>query len=170
MIFPVGGSRGGRGSVLKSYFLKFYDKFISLKGNPRNIAMGFAIGVFIGFTPTVPLQMVLVSAVAILFRQNLAAAYLGAWVIPNPFIVPLFYFAEFRIGKYLLGMDDSSLTLPDFSVLNLLNLGWNVALPLLTGGIVLATICAIPSYFVALKLIIFSRKKRDHHGDHHGDS
>jgi len=129
--------------------------------------MGFAIGVFIGFTPTIPFHTVLVSAVTLFFRQNLAAAYIGSWVIPNPFIVPFFYLAEFRIGKYLLGMDDSALVLPDVSVLSLLNLGWNIALPLLTGGIVVAALCAIPSYFIALKLIIFSRKKRDHHGGHH---
>jgi len=132
--------------------------------------MGFAIGVFIGFTPTIPFHTILVSIVTVLFRQNLAAAYMGAWVLPNPFIVPFFYLAEFRIGKYLLGMDDSSFVLPDLSAQNILNLGWNIALPLLVGGIILATFCAIPSYFIALKLIILSRKKRDHHGDPSGVS
>jgi uncharacterized protein (TIGR03546 family) len=151
---------------LKSYFLKFYNKFISLKGEPEHIAMGFAMGVFIGFTPTIPFHTTLVSAAALLFRQNLTAACLGSWVIPNPFIAPFFYFTEFHIGKYLLGIDDSSLVLPDFSVLSLLNLGWNVALPLLTGGIIIAICCAIPSYFIALKLITFSRKRRGRHGDH----
>jgi uncharacterized protein (DUF2062 family) len=130
--------------------------------------MGFAIGTFVGFTPTVPFHTVLVSAAAIMFRQNLAAAYLGAWLIPNPFIVPFFYFAEFHLGKYLLGMD--GLALPDFSVLNLLHLGWNIALPLLTGGIILAALFAVPSYFLALKLITLSRKKRDHHGGQHSVS
>jgi len=130
--------------------------------------MGFAIGTFIGFTPTIPFHTVLASAVTLFFRQNLAAAYIGVWVIPNPFIVPLFYLAEYRIGKYLLGMDDAPLTLPDFSVANFLNLGWNIVLPLLTGGIVLAALCAIPSYFIALKLITLSRRKRDHHDGHHG--
>ena len=128
--------------------------------------MGFAIGVFIGFTPTIPFHTVLVSVVTVLFRQNLAAAYIGVWVIPNPFIVPFFYLAEFRIGKYLLGMDGSSLVLPDFSVQNLLVLSWNIALPLLVGGIILAAFCAIPSYFIALKLITLSREKRGHHDDH----
>jgi uncharacterized protein (DUF2062 family) len=117
--------------------------------------------VFLGFTPTFPVQTVMVSAVALFFRQNLTAALLGAWVIPNPFVIFPFYVAEYRIGKYILGMD-ASLTMSDFTIMNLLNLGWHIALPLLVGWLVVATIFTIPSYFLALKLIVYNRRKKEH--------
>ena len=41
-------------NIIRRRGKEFYDRFISLKGEPANIAMGMAIGVFIGVTPTIP--------------------------------------------------------------------------------------------------------------------
>ena len=42
--------------ILKRRFRIFYERFISLKGDPSQIAAGLAIGVFVGVTPTIPLH------------------------------------------------------------------------------------------------------------------
>ena len=41
-------------STVKRRCHRFYLSFLCLKGDPRKIAMGMAIGVFIGVTPTIP--------------------------------------------------------------------------------------------------------------------
>ncbi len=45
---------------LKNKTIEFYHKFISLKGDPRKISMGMAIGVFVGVTPTIPFHTALI--------------------------------------------------------------------------------------------------------------
>jgi uncharacterized protein (DUF2062 family) len=34
-----------------------YERFVKIRGRPREIALGFALGVFIGMTPTIGIQM-----------------------------------------------------------------------------------------------------------------
>ena len=42
----------------------YYLKFIRLKGDPRSLALGTAIGVFVGLTPTIPLHTIAASVPA----------------------------------------------------------------------------------------------------------
>jgi uncharacterized protein (DUF2062 family) len=153
-------------SYLKRYLTNFYHKFISLKGDPKNIAMGFAMGVFVGVTPTIPFHTGLLVALGLVSRQNITSAYIGAWAISNPLTVAPFYVLEYQIGKYLLGMGGTSLVLKDYSIMSIVNFGWDVTFPLLTGGIILAPFFAIPAYFLAHRMILAIRRKRQHHVDH----
>jgi uncharacterized protein len=151
---------------LKQYLTKFYQKFLSLKGEPKNIAMGFAMGVFVGVTPTIPFHTGLLVALGLASRQNITSAYIGAWAISNPVTAPLFYVIEYQIGKHLLGLGGTSLTMPDHSVASILDFGWDVTFPLLTGGLILAPFFAIPAYFIAHRIILTIRRKKRHHVDH----
>jgi uncharacterized protein len=151
---------------LKQYLIKFYHKFLSLKGEPKKIAMGFAMGVFVGVTPTIPFHTGLLVALGLLSRQNITSAYIGAWAISNPLTVAPFYVLEYQIGKYLLGMHETRLVLQDYSFMSILDFGWDVTFPLLTGGIILAPFFAVPAYFVAHRMIVAMRRKRHHHVDH----
>ncbi|MBI4633777.1 MAG: DUF2062 domain-containing protein [Deltaproteobacteria bacterium] len=139
---------------------KYYDRFLSLRGEPRTIAMGMAIGVFVGVTPTIPLHTVLIVLVGITFRQNISAGYLGSWLISNPLTIPFFYVAEYRLGKYLLGNHAPLTVITDYSLFHLLQYGWGVAAPLLAGGIVIAPFFAVPAYFITRRLLIAVRNKK----------
>ena len=77
--------------ILKKRIWTFYERFISLKGEPAQIAAGLAIGVFVGVTPTIPFHTGIIVLTGLLFRQNITAGYLGAWIISNPLTVPLLY-------------------------------------------------------------------------------
>jgi len=151
---------------LKRYLINFYNKFISLKGEPKNIAMGFALGVFVGVTPTIPFHTGLLVALGLASRQNITSAYIGAWAISNPLTVAPFYILEYQIGKYLLGMGNQPLVLKDYSIMSIMNFGWDVTFPLLAGGLIVAPFFAVPAYFVAHRMVLAIRRRRHHHVDH----
>ncbi|HPJ97733.1 MAG TPA: DUF2062 domain-containing protein [Syntrophales bacterium] len=151
---------------MKRYLINFYNKFISLKGEPKNIAMGFALGVFVGVTPTIPFHTGLLVALGLASRQNITSAYIGAWAISNPLTVAPFYILEYQIGKYLLGMGNQPLVLKDYSIMSIMNFGWDVTFPLLAGGLIVAPFFAVPAYFVAHRMVLAIRRRRHHHVDH----
>jgi len=149
---------------VKNKLREFYVQFISLKGDPRKIAMGMAIGVFIGVTPTIPFHTIIIIFLTMLFRQNLTAAMLGAWIM-NPITIPLFYFVEYEIGKLVLGSQHLEIVLHAYSVDELMAVGWHIFYPLQIGGILLAPVFALPAYFITHKYALAFRKKNGRDGD-----
>jgi len=139
---------------LKEWLAGFYRRFVSLRGDPRHISLGFAIGVFIGATPTIPFHTTLVLAAAALFRQHLSAAYLGSWLISNPLTIPVLYVSQYEAGRLLLGMERCTLVLPDYSLASVAGLGWEILLPLQIGGLLFAPVFALPAYLVAGRLLV----------------
>ena len=144
--------------IIKQRLKAFYDNFLSLKGEPRAIAMGVATGVFIGVTPTIPFHTALIILFGLLFKHNLTAAYLGSWLVSNPLTILILYFSQYELGRYLLGMTHVPLVLTDYSLKSILSMGWQIILPLMTGGFVMAPFFAIPAYFVTYRMILSLRK------------
>ena len=146
----------------KKRFKKFYDQFISLKGAPESIALGMAIGIFIGVTPTIPFHTILIALLTFLLRQNFTAAYLGSWLISNPVTIPFLYLTQYHLGKCLLGNNNLQVVFSDYSIWHIVNTGWCVASPLLIGGIIMAPFFAVPAYFITYKAVVAIRKKHRH--------
>jgi uncharacterized protein (DUF2062 family) len=146
--------------ILKKRIRTFYERFISLKGEPAQIAAGLAIGVFVGVTPTIPFHTAIIVLIGLLFRQNITAGYLGAWVISNPLTIPLLYVAQYELGRFLLGMERSRFAIADYTLGGIAALGWEILLPLLTGGILMAPFFAVPAYFLSRRLITAVRTRR----------
>ena len=146
---------------LKRKAHEFYTTFISLKGEPHHIAMGMAVGIFIGTTPTIPLHTILILAIIFITRHNLTAALLGAW-ITNPITIPIFYWTEYKIGGYLLGVNHNVNLIESCTLQELLHTGWKICVPLQLGGLILATLFAVPAYYITRKAVLVVRKKRGH--------
>ena len=148
--------------ILKKRFRIFYERFISLQGEPAQVAAGLAIGVFVGVTPTIPFHTAIIVLLGLFFRQNITAAYLGSWIISNPLTIPLFYLSQYELGRFLLGMESCRFAITDYTLGSITALGWEILLPLLTGGILMAPFFAVPAYFVTRRLImsIRARSKR----------
>ena len=146
--------------ILKKRIRTFYERFISLKGEPAQIAAGVAIGVFVGVTPTIPFHTGIIVLIGLLFRQNITAGILGAWIISNPLSVPLLYVAQYELGRFLLGMERTRFELIDHTLGSIATLSWEILLPLLTGGILMAPFFAVPAYYVARWLIKAVRTRR----------
>ncbi|MBN2568288.1 MAG: DUF2062 domain-containing protein [Deltaproteobacteria bacterium] len=152
---------------LKKRYRDIYDQFISLKGTPESIAFGAAIGVFIGVTPTMPFHTISIFALTFFLRLNFTTAFLGATAISNPLTIPFLYASQYQLGKYLLGNEWCEVPFTDYSIWDIMNAGWNIACPLLLGGLIMALVFAVPAYFMAYRAVVIIRGKR--HGHSHGD-
>jgi uncharacterized protein (DUF2062 family) len=146
--------------VLKKKIRNFYEKFIWLKGDPAAIAYGLAIGVFVGVTPTIPFHTAIIVIIGLLFGQNITAAYIGSCIISNPLTIPLLYLSQYKLGLFLLGMAPYDLTLRDYTLGGIAAMGWQILVPLLTGGVIMAPLFAVPAYFISHRLIVAGRAKR----------
>lgn len=126
-----------------------YLRLCRLRGDPRKIAGGMALGVYIGVTPTIPFHMISALILAHLFRLSRVAAVMGCW-ISNPLTIPPFYYFSFKIGEWLL-YPNHALSFPQsVDVRELLRLGWEINLALQTGGLILALPWGVAAYFLTL--------------------
>jgi uncharacterized protein (DUF2062 family) len=146
-------------SILKNKIKEFKQTVKTIQGDPHYIAVGMAIGVFVGITPTFPFHTILAVALSFVFRGSKPAAALGVWV-GNPITMPFFYLGSYRIGGMILGnsvpFDEKYISIPE-----LLKLGLDVTAALITGGALLGILPAIFSYFITRIILtnIRSRKK-----------
>lgn len=134
-----------------------------LRGKPHEIALGMAIGVFIGITPTIPLHTILAVSLALLVGGSKLAAALGVWV-SNPLSIPFFYYGSYRIGQLVLGLPGINLP-DDRSLLAMASLGGKIVGAMLLGGVILGIGPAIVAYVLTLKLAS-SQWFRDAAGEH----
>ena len=145
----------------------FFLRLLRLRGKPRAIARGLAIGVFSGCFPLFGLQIIMGVLLAAIFRSNKIAAVAGTW-ISNPFTyVPIFAF-NFQVGKLILGNYDLAfVNLGNFdlqSLQTLLKAGYSFAFALFIGCFTVGSFLSITTYFFSLRLLLklraSSRKKQ----------
>ena len=154
---------------LKKYY---YLRFIRIKGDPESIAWGSFIGALIGTLPVMPLHTIGIIAVCCLTRTSVMAGLFTSLAISNPLTyIPLYYFCMV-IGNFLTpyhitwaktsGILNAIISGQGFkeSIHLLANLGSEVIIVMLTGGIVLALPTAIICYIFTLRLFIKIRIKR----------
>ena len=141
----------------------YYLRFLRLRGEPHELALGMAIGVFSGMMPIIPFQVALAVALALLFKASKITAALGTW-ISNPLNFYFVYLYDYRLGAYLLGAEGGNEILKtlrdsinrgdEIAVIwgNFFSSGITLVSAFLIGGIIIGIIAAIPSYFVFLKI------------------
>jgi hypothetical protein len=78
-----------------------FKRTLRLSGTPHAIALGFAAGVFISFTPFVGMHFILGFVVAWITGGNLIAAAVGTF-IGNPITFPLIWISTFQLGNWIL--------------------------------------------------------------------
>jgi len=150
----------------------YYLKFVRLKGDPRSLAVGAAIGVFVGLTPTIPLHTVAIIALTVATRTSFISAYTASWLVCNPFTyVPIYYFSLVignAVTPYELNWEkirdvlNLLLSHPGIkeSIAALFNLGFEAITVMVVGGVLLAIPFTIASYYFSRSLFIKIRKKR----------
>lgn len=126
-------------------------RFIRLRGLPEEVAKGVALGIFVGMTPTMGLQMPIALVFAYILKENRLAAVLGVW-ITNPATAPFIYGLEYEIGRRLLGMGYVAIP-TELTLESVTKLGWEVLAPLWLGGILAGILLAPLSYWLTLRLI-----------------
>ncbi|MDD2851015.1 MAG: DUF2062 domain-containing protein [Desulfuromonadaceae bacterium] len=131
-----------------------FKKVLSLDAHPGHISIGFAVGVFVSFTPFFGLHTPLAIALAFMFRLNKVACITGAWVNTPLTVVPVLA-ASYNLGGFLSGKPVLALSFT--------NLDWHSLQPyaksILVGSSVIGFAAAVSAYFICYRLVVFSRRK-----------
>ncbi len=137
----------------------YYYQILRLRGTPKAIARGVAIGVFFGCFPFFGLQTLLAVVGATLLRGNRLTAMAATW-ISNPLTYVPIYAFNFHVGQEILRVKDVDLSTIDWTSSDLFYLGWKFALTLGVGCFVVGTIAAVLSYCLTIPLVLRLRKSR----------
>ena len=70
---------------------------------PHRLALGIALGLFIAWTPTIGVQMVLVLLAASVFKANRIVGLPIVW-ISNPLTAVPIYYVNYALGRFLIGL------------------------------------------------------------------
>ena len=134
-----------------------------LKGEPHELALGMAIGVFAGMMPIVPFQTALAVTIALFFRSSKITAALGTWV-SNPLNWYFLYRYSYKLGGIILGLPEQNKVFSSITdamsageesmvvVGKILGAGSAFVSALLLGGFVMGIVLASPAYFIFLKV------------------
>ena len=151
---------------LKGKIRTFLDRVKKLKGDPTYVAKGMAIGVFIGVTPTIPFHTAIAIALAFIFKASKPAAIVGVW-FGNPVTIPLFYFGSYKVGALLFRLDISA-DLKGLPISEILEMGAEVTIAIMCGGIIIGIPFGIAAFFITRYMfhrLQIRRKAREHRID-----
>jgi len=125
---------------------------VKINNTPENIALGVAIGIFIGVTPLYGFHTVIVIIMAMLIpRTNKIAILIGSNISIPP-TAPFISWGGYWIGRFILGNQYPAIEwtyLKHFRYSNIRE----ILLPLFLGSFILGLILAVCSYFVILILV-----------------
>lgn len=100
--------------------------------NRRSVSGAAFVGLFSAFIP-VPSQMLLAALIALVFRVNLPISVSLVW-ITNPITIPPMFYASYRLGAWILGMDRDQAGL-EFTLDSLVSNFFTIAEPLFVGAV-----------------------------------
>ena len=160
-------------SLIKRLVRKLID-IVKQKDTPHRIALGAALGIFIGILPIMGIQMTVVAIIAIPLRANLKAAVAGVW-ISNPITFLPMYWGYYKFG--LLFFPQRAMSLHEFrqiihvagdwdwsaigaSISRIMAMGADILIPMWAGATILAVAFGIPTYFVTKQFVIAYRARK----------
>ncbi|MCK4627574.1 MAG: DUF2062 domain-containing protein, partial [Sedimentisphaerales bacterium] len=77
-------------------------RILHVDDTPHRLALGLALGIFVAWTPTIGLQMILVLLLAPLIRANGRVGVPMVW-ISNPLTIALIYYPNYLVGYFIMG-------------------------------------------------------------------
>ena len=154
-----------------------------LPDTPHKIALGFACGVFVSFSPLFGLHFLYAGLCAFLVRGNILASMLGTFM-GNPLTFPLIAAVSFQTGIWMLGVPEPAVGSGDLnrgileglsglwhSILSLVWLSeprWGevaifferVFVPYFVGGLLPGLVAAAATYYLARPVVGAYQKRR----------
>lgn len=133
-------------------------KIFTVEEPPERVALAFAIGVFIGFSPLLGLQTLLAVVVAVAFRLNKPAIITGAY-LNNPWTIGPIIAASWWVGGWLIGaprVDLPQMTLTalgDAEFWRTLAGQWRQLVPFAVGATIFSFLGAAIAYPVMVHLL-----------------
>ena len=129
----------------------------------HSIALGAAIGIFIGYQPCMGLQMSIAVPIALMLRANIILAAALVWFTNPLTFIPLYY-AAYLTGTWVypvesLSLSEFSVLLHNFSWSVFVNLGEKTIIPLIIGCLILGLCAGLATYIIVRNLVNRIRKK-----------
>jgi hypothetical protein len=143
-------------SQLRIQAKTFIRKVLSLRASPHQIAIGFAVGVFIGIFPTFGLGALLILALTPIWKFNIPAALLGT-LLGNPLFAPLWIVSSCLIT----GISPSEIKVPHETLRQILGHYSQIGLRYLLGNFVVSLFVAIASYFLVNRAVQWFRRRKE---------
>ncbi len=155
---------------------RFIQPMLTLQTTVHSVSLGVSLGLFVGLTPTVGFQMVVVFLLGTLIKANRFVACAWVW-ISNPLtMIPMYYgyywLGSLILGRKLLGYSSFAVRLESFGregfiagLRELWNLGMELFEPLLIGSLLVATLGALIGYPVTYVLLNRYYRRRGAAGD-----
>ena len=123
------------------------------------ISSGFACGAMVSFTPLLGLHFVLAVIFAYFIRGNFIAALIGT-VVGNPITFPFIWGLIYKIGTYLTNIKLQKIT-NEINFEMIINQTYEIFLPMLVGGIIIAPMVWIITYYIIYSFIASFKKTRN---------
>ena len=145
MVWPASGYR----RALRYLWLRL----LRLNASPHTIALGFAIGVFMSFSPFLGFHLAFSGLFAWLLRGNIAASMLGNF-LGNPISYPFMWAMVYQTGNAVMGKAPSAamidLTSLKFDAADF----WNIFIPCFIGSIPVGILAGLLFYFPVKKSVM----------------
>ncbi len=131
---------------------------LSLGDPPEKIALGVAVGVFLGVFPTFYVGIPLAAVGSRFFRYNMVAAIAGT-AVSTPLTGPFIIAGSAVLGSLITGVDWNTVV-EQLRGDQLWTAAWNTTITYLAGNIILCIISSIPAYFITKRAVVKYRRRR----------
>ena len=86
----------------ESVVSRAYARFIKIRGRPREIALGLALGLFVAMSPFMGFHTAIAVFIAAVLKWNKISAAIGVW-LSNPVTAPIIYGLTWLVGSNITG-------------------------------------------------------------------
>ena len=150
-----------RNLVSKVYRIISYYKLrlARLPDSNYAISSGFACGAMVSFTPLLGFHFVLAVVFAYLIRGNFIAALIGT-VVGNPLTFPFIWGLIYKIGTYFTNIKLEKIT-HEINFDMIVNQTYEIFFPMLVGGVIIAPLVWIVTYYTIYSFIASFKKRRN---------
>ena len=141
---------------LKRASLFYFLKLIRVKDSKDKLAIGFACGSMVSFSPFMGFHFLLAVIFAYILRGNIIASLIGTFV-GNPFTFPFIWIFIYKIGNIFF-KNDQNFSL-ELTFQSLFNQGYDILIPMMIGSLIVSIPIWLISYFT-VKFLMTSFKRR----------
>ncbi len=141
---------------LKRASLFYFLKLIRVKDSKDKLAIGFACGSMVSFSPFIGFHFFLAIIFAYILRGNIVASLIGTFV-GNPFTFPFIWIFIYKVGNIFF-KNDQNFSL-ELTFQSLFNQGYDILIPMMIGSLIVSIPIWFISYFT-VKFLMTSFKRR----------
>ena len=143
---------------LRRFFSYYKLKLARLPASSYAISAGFACGSMVSFTPLLGFHFVLAVVFSYLLRANYIAALIGT-IVGNPISFPFIWGLIYKVGVFVVDRSDNNLS-PNINFETIINQTYDIFIPMLVGGAVLAIPVWLLTYFITYSFVSSFKKAR----------